>query len=288
MGRGERVLLGIGGFLLAVFIGGQIGTRLIAPRTQEPKRPVVPSALAAPMLTAPKIHCPVDTIPGGNQCFPLLKDDTEGVTLIAMPGTRQINGVTTQYEQIPKAPDRPEDYELYVYPAPPGLPGGRSVGAGYDLDKPESERRKISAALIGHGGVDVPGMRGTPLKVVAIEHQVGEAEVLFAGTLWGNTAILRHSRREGVQNRDYILIFAHMDGFGPRTVVGATLPEGEIVGTLGDTGSTPGMTHLHLEVRRGREGIDVRELAQSPSPGPALLGETIVCDPRNVLPLRRR
>ena len=286
MGRGERVLLGIGGFLLAVFLGGQIGIRLMKKPEQE--APVVPSALAAPMLTAPKVVCPPDSIPVGARCFPLLVDGDEGVSLLALPQTREVNGATLQYEQIPRAEGRPEDYELYVYPAPPGLPGGRSVGAGYDLDLPEAQRRKVSRTLVGHGGVDVPGMRGTPITLVPIEHQSGDAEILFAGTFWGNTVITRHTRKEGGFVRDYVMIFAHLDKPAPAAVAGARVRGGEVLGGLGDSGATPGATHLHLEVRRAREGVDLGEVAKVPNPAYALLGETIVCDPRNVLPLRAR
>ena len=49
-----------------------------------------------------------------------------------------------------------------------------------------------------------PGMRGTPITLVPIEHQSGDAEILFAGTFWGNTVITRHTRKEGGFVRDYV------------------------------------------------------------------------------------
>ena len=55
-----------------------------------------------------------------------------------------------------------------------------------------------------------------------------------------------------------------------------------VLGYVGDTASE-GFVHLHLELRRARDGIDVRALA----PERLLLPQnSVVCDPRNVLPLR--
>jgi hypothetical protein len=64
--------------------------------------------------------------------------------------------------------------------------------------------------------------------------------------------------------------------------VGAHLTEGQSVGFVGDTGS-PELVHLHYETRRIREGVDVAKLR----PEAAIENEaSVVCDPRNVLPLR--
>ncbi len=54
------------------------------------------------------------------------------------------------------------------------------------------------------------------------------------------------------------------------------------MGFVGNSGS-PEFVHLHLEVRRVRDGVDVWRL-----PGDALHGReySIVSDPRNALPLR--
>jgi hypothetical protein len=59
------------------------------------------------------------------------------------------------------------------------------------------------------------------------------------------------------------------------------LKEGDLVGAVGDTGS-PELVHLHLEARRVRDGVDVSRLA----PSAMIANEnSVVCDPRNVLPL---
>ncbi|MBN9159524.1 MAG: M23 family metallopeptidase, partial [Myxococcales bacterium] len=110
-----------------------------------------------------------------------------------------------------------------------------------------------------------------------------DAEVLFAGALFGTTLLTRHTLREGGRTRDYVLLLGHLDSIAPGISAGTMIKEGQLVGAVGDTGS-PSLVHLHLEVRRVREGID---LAKVPA-GSAMIAEavTVVCDPRNVLPLR--
>jgi murein DD-endopeptidase MepM/ murein hydrolase activator NlpD len=91
--------------------------------------------------------------------------------------------------------------------------------------------------------------------------------------------------REGGRLRDYVLLFGHLDAAAPGIAAGRPLKEGELVGFVGDTGS-PELVHLHLEARRVREGVDMAERIRTRSGGAALEADaTVVCDPRNVLPL---
>jgi murein DD-endopeptidase MepM/ murein hydrolase activator NlpD len=62
-----------------------------------------------------------------------------------------------------------------------------------------------------------------------------------------------------------------------------TVKQGALLGFVGDSGSA-GVVHLHLEVRRVREGenpahFKPREIVEN--------SRTVVCDPRNVLPLQK-
>ena len=107
---------------------------------------------------------------------------------------------------------------------------------------------------IGHGGVDLPQTKGTPVVLVALEHQEGDAEVLYTGPLFGTTVVTRHTLREGGRSLDYVVLFGHLDAIAAGLAPGATLKEGAAIGTVGDTGS-PSLVHLHLEVRRVREGV---------------------------------
>ena len=78
------------------------------------------------------------------------------------------------------------------------------------------------------------------------------------------------------------MLFGHLDSTAPGLRAGSPLAPDAPVGTVGDTGS-PDLVHLHLEVRRVRDGVDPEKLSAA-----SLIddGSTIPCDPRNVLPLR--
>jgi murein DD-endopeptidase MepM/ murein hydrolase activator NlpD len=144
------------------------------------------------------------------------------------------------------------------------------------------QRRGRRLSHVGHGAVDLPQKKGTPILTVPLEHQEGDADVVYVGPLFGTTVITRHTLREGGMQRDYILLFGHLDAPAPGLQVGAHLHEGDLVGFVGDTGS-PELVHLHLEARRVRDGVDIQKL----SPGLIIANEnSVVCDPRNVLPLK--
>jgi murein DD-endopeptidase MepM/ murein hydrolase activator NlpD len=233
--------------------------------------------------------CPPGTFIDDGACITLPTDESFGEDPVGAPegeaianGHFEKNGKWLAYEQIPRRPDRPADYDAYVYPIPPGLPGGHSVVSGYDLDLPDALQRHGKMRAIGHGGVDLPQRKGTPIKMMALDHQVGEALVIHVGRLFGNSIVTVHTLREGGRTREYVLIFGHLDGYAPGLKPGDVIPAGGLVGYVGDSDS-PKLVHLHLEARRVRDGVDGSKLL----PGRILLPEsTIVCDPRNVLPLK--
>ena len=154
--------------------------------------------------------------------------------------------------------------------------------SGYDLDKPDEEQRRGHMHAVGHGGVDLMAPMGTLISMVRLNYQVGDAEVLYAGPLYGQTVVTRHVVREAGVDREYVLIFGHLDHVGDDVRRGRRLREGATVGFVGNTDS-PELVHLHLEARRMRNGIDAWRM-------PAYLVTareyTVVTDPRNVLPLR--
>lgn len=244
-----------------------------------PTEPPGPGALAS-------AGCPAGTAPDEGVCVHLGAAAEDGPLAPAVANVHhEKSGRVASYEQIPRLPERPSDYDVYRYPIPPGLPGGHYVVSGYDLDRPDGQQRRgRTLKHVGHGGVDLPQVKGTPVKLVALEHQEGEAEILYAGPLFGTTVVTRHTLREGGRLRDYVVLFGHLDTIAAGLHPGAAVRDGEVIGTVGDTGS-PELVHLHLEVRRVREGVDV---AKVPAGAP-LLSESVstVCDPRNVLPLVR-
>ena len=142
-----------------------------------------PSAASGPGALV-RAECGPGTAPDNEACVHLQRGAEDGVLAPAQANAhREKSGRWTQYEQIPRMPDRPADYDAYRYPILPGLPGGHYVVSGYDLDRPdEKQRRGRTLSHVGHGGVDLPQVKGAPVKMVALEHQEGDAEVTAA---WG-------------------------------------------------------------------------------------------------------
>lgn len=267
---------------------------LLVPARAAPPRPPAPSPIASAGSAAPAAQpitvvdaCPEGTLPDGPICVHVATDDGEVPLLVPTKNAhREPWGRWSQYDQIARLPDRPADYDLYRYPIPAGGPGGHAVQSGYDLDRPDrDQRRGARLKHTGHGGVDLLSVRGTPVALVFLEHQAGPADVLYSGPLFGRTVITHHVVREGGAMRDYVVLHGHLDSIAAQATPGAELAEGAELGAVGDSGS-PGIVHLHLEVRRVREGVDLRKVPA----GGALLADSVsvVCDPRNVLPLRAR
>jgi hypothetical protein len=188
-------------------------------------------------------------------------------------------GEVSTYEQIGRRWDRPTDYELYRYPVARCI-GWPSVLSGYDLDKPDAEQRRGTMRAVGHGGLDLPQAMGAPISMVPLAHQVGDAEIVYVGPLFGNTVVTAHALREGTGIRHYVLLFGHLSEPAPGLVRGRTLAPGALVGLVGDSES-PNLVHLHLEARRLKDDVAPSKLSPD-----AILTRTVVTDPRNVLPLR--
>ncbi len=275
--------------LVALALSGLV----LAPRGEAKSFRALHIALAHPNVdgseSANEGGCPAGLLPDNGACVHASADDVEESDApIEQSAHRERSGKWVLYDQIPRRPDRTADYDAYTYPVPPGLPGGHSVISGYDLDRPdESQRRGRTLHATGHGGVDLPQARGTPVKMITLDHQQGDAEIVYTGPLFGTTVVTRHTIREGADNekhlRDYILLFGHLDAIAPGLEKGHAVHAGDVVGVVGDTGS-PELVHLHLEARRVREGVDVSQVKW---PNQLLAPEvSVVCDPRNVLPLR--
>jgi murein DD-endopeptidase MepM/ murein hydrolase activator NlpD len=231
---------------------------------------------------ATSFACPLAALPDGDACVRIPGDDEGPEAELAENAHHDKRGRWVVYDQIPRRPERPADYGAYRYPVVCES-ANACVVSGYDLDRPdEMQRRGRRLSHVGHGAVDIPQHKGTPIAMLPLEHQEGDADVVYVGPLFGTTVVTRHALREGGQLRDYLLLFGHLDALAPGLNAGARLKEGDLVGFVGDTGS-PELVHLHLEARRVRDGVDVGKLL----PGAMIANEnSVVCDPRNVLPLR--
>ncbi len=228
--------------------------------------------------------CPRGTLPDGNVCIPV-PDPDRGSTAEALQEQQNEHhdrsGRLRVYDQIPRQPERPKDFRKYRLPVPV-LADPSFVGSGYDLDRPDDEqRRSPELSAVGHGGVDLAQARGTPIRLVNLENQVGDATVLAVGHLFGNTLVTLHTVREAGMLREYLVMYGHLQSAAPGLAQGQGLKPGALLGFVGDSGS-PGIVHLHLEVRRAREGIDASRLALGQVTQNA---KTVACDPRNVLEL---
>ncbi len=228
--------------------------------------------------------CPPGTLPDANACVPVPLNDTSGG--VALPEERNAHrdrqGRWQEYDNIPRLPERPADYHDYRLPVP-APPDQSFVMSGYDLDRPDSEQRRgADFHAVGHGGIDIAQKRGTEVRLVRLEHQEGDTEVIYVGPLFGNTVVTRQVVREGGALREYVVLHGHLERAASNMKRGSLVPEGTVLGFVGDSGS-PGVVHLHYEARRVREGFDGRTL----EPGEITKNSrTVACDPRNVLPLR--
>jgi len=253
------------------------------PKPTSTLQPPSPSTReAAPRVQTEAALCPARTLPDGGVCIPLPDFALGGEALLEQRAPHHDRaGRLRLYDQIPRQPERPADYRSYQLPVPP-LPQQSFVTSGYDLDQPdEAQRRGAELKAVGHGGIDLAQKRGTPVSLVPLEHQVGEADVVLVGKLFGNSVVTHHAVRESGAVRDYLVIHGHLDKPAAGLARGASAPAGSVIGYVGDSGS-PGVVHLHLEVRRVRDGVDFASL------GPGELAhnsKTVACDPRNVLEL---
>ena len=186
------------------------------------------------------------------------------------------------YEHIPRRPDLPSEYDRYLYPVPPYH--GHTVSSGYDLGLPDAlQRRGAELTFTGHGGVDLPQERGTPVQVTALRGDTGDPTVLYVGPLFGTTVLLLHVVREGSTLRSYVALHGHLDAIAPGLTRGQTVSPGTVIGFVGDTGAI-GIVHLHYETRLVRPGLDPMHL----DPPQAVIEQdnSVPCDPRNLLPMR--
>jgi murein DD-endopeptidase MepM/ murein hydrolase activator NlpD len=230
----------------------------------------------------PEAPCPRGTLPDGNVCVPVPDPSALGLALVEQQNEHHDrSGQLRIYDQIPRRPDRLKDFRKYRLPVPV-LPDQSFVTSGYDLDRPDAEQRRgAELSAVGHGGVDLAQARGTEVHLVNLENQVGDADVLEVGHLFGNSVVTHHTLREAGALREYLVIYGHLESPAPGLSHGQSLKAGALLGYVGDSGS-PGVVHLHLEVRRAREGVNAGQLPLGQVNQNA---KTVVCDPRNVLEL---
>ncbi|HMJ10857.1 MAG TPA: M23 family metallopeptidase, partial [Polyangiaceae bacterium] len=223
------------GFAVAILSGLSRAAELERPRDTRAPAPSVTAADGSQPLES---SCPPGTLPDANVCIPVPIEGAGGEELTAKTNVhRERSGRWRVYDQIPRRPERPADYRLYRMPVPP-IPGQSFVMSGYDLHLPDaSQRRGAELSAVGHGGIDIAQKRGTEVRLINLTHQLGDAEVLYMGALFGTSVVTRHTLREGGALREYVVIFGHLDGTAPGLARGTNLREGSLLGFVGDSGS---------------------------------------------------
>jgi murein DD-endopeptidase MepM/ murein hydrolase activator NlpD len=261
---------------LSAFAGSRVEPRIL--------RVSVAGSASAGVDPGLSAACPPGTLPDEGACIPVPEGAQQGG--LALPeeqnAHRDRQGRWQEYDHIPRLPERPEDYRQYRLPVP--APAEQSfVTSGYDLHLPDAEQRRgADLHAVGHGGIDIAQKRGTEVRLVPLEHQDGDATVLYVGPLFGNTVVTRHVVREGGVRREYVVLLGHLERAASTIARGTVLKAGEVLGYVGDSGS-PGAVHLHYEARRVREGFEAMKLETGELTRNA---RTVACDPRNVLPLQ--
>lgn len=258
-------------------IAGAFGSH----QSPTPPQPTRTSPIEVAQARAP---CPPGTLPDADVCIPVpesLERDGEAL-LLEHNAHRSRGGNWTEYDDIPRRPERPNKYSQYRYPVDIGN-SAEFLMSGFDLNLPDADQRRGGKLqMVGHGAIDIAARRGAEVRLVALEHQQGEADVLFVGPLIGNTVVTRHSVRESGMLREYLVFYGHLQAPASGLIRGASVAEGSVIGFVGDSDS-PGVVHLHLEIRQVRANVDSQALVR----GELLLNaRTVACDPRNVLPFR--
>jgi murein DD-endopeptidase MepM/ murein hydrolase activator NlpD len=100
-----------------------------------------------------------------------------------------------------------------------------------------------------HKGIDYAAPIGTPVRVTA------DGKVLFVGTQNGYGNVI-HVQHDGA----YSTLYAHLSEFAPGLRPGMTVSQGDIIGSVGQTGWATG-PHLHYEFRVNNEQRDPETLA---------------------------
>ncbi len=132
-------------------------------------------------------------------------------------------------------------------PAAPAMPSDVPPRAGQGFAWPVNG--EIVSAYgpksggLHNDGINIKAAKGTPVR--AAENGV----VVYAGSQlkgFGNLVLVRHADR-------WMTAYAHLDSVAARK--GQVLRKGEMLGTVGATGSVGG-PQLHFEIRRGTEAIN--------------------------------
>lgn len=250
-------------------------------------RPVAGDAApAAPTGVAPRqrLSCGPRSValdgPSGPHCVPLpeasasLQGGARGQRLQSRPPSAAWLRRDRPHELVPRLPERPASFTAYQLPVDPVF----EVGAPLDDPMvPPGERPEL--------GIELVTDAQTPVTLVDLEGQRGQAEVLLVGDLYGVTVVVRHVVARGDREREYLAFYGNLDRPGPSITNGARLGPMAVIGYVANAAEDDD-AFLYYEVRQRREAEDAARKAEHLS-DLARDSVSIAVDPRNVLPVAK-
>ena len=102
-----------------------------------------------------------------------------------------------------------------------------------------------------HDGIDLPAAVGTPVHAMAdgTVHRAGPADKTGPGQGFGSTHVLLQVVDPTDGRYDLFLVYLHLDSIAEGISPGATVRQGDLIGTVGQEDAT--YPHLHFEFRKG-------------------------------------
>jgi murein DD-endopeptidase MepM/ murein hydrolase activator NlpD len=124
----------------------------------------------------------------------------------------------------------------------------RRISSGFS----KSRLHPVLHVRRAHNGTDYVAPKGTPVSAMA------SGQVLAAGWQggYGKLVVIRHSN-------GYKTFYGHLSGFAKGIRKGASVTQGQLVGTVGSTGMSTG-PHLHFEMRVNDRPVNPRKVVIPP------------------------
>ncbi|MGE0801477.1 MAG: peptidoglycan DD-metalloendopeptidase family protein [Lautropia sp.] len=122
------------------------------------------------------------------------------------------------------------------------------ISSGFTLGR----RHPVFRDWRAHKGIDYAAPTGTPIR------SVGDGVVEFAGNQrgYGNVVIIRH-------DKENTTLYAHMRAIGEGISENAKIRQGQVIGTVGQSGWASG-PHLHFEFHVNGEQVDPASMMPPP------------------------
>ncbi len=166
--------------------------------------------------------------------------DRSGYRIGAMELESLHSTLTVKAEELQSLVGAAEEYQHQMDHTPSIWPTQGRITSPFGY-----RRNPFTRRIQFHYGIDIANSSGTPIVATA-GGQVVEASYRSG---WGRLIIIDHGY-------DYVTYYAHLRGYA--VSAGDNVSKGEIIGYMGNSGSSTG-THLHYEVHYKGERVDPRD-----------------------------